>query len=434
MAKTKRASNAKSEQGKNSASSARKRQKQKDESTSSDDEKKPSKPQPKSKSTAQCITERDVLKKLWDPSEAEKKGSTSKFETEQPECSFGCRVLSEGLNVFVIACNIPYPSVQKSSLTAFKIVSWNVDGLRAVLKNTPDALSKLVTTHNIDVLCLQETKLQESHLDDPKLNNLRHVLDSKGYDAYWSCSTAKKGYSGTAVFVKRRGAASNSKRKTINTFFQSKSSKTSAKAEKAVGDDNYEAIALQNVSYGMGKPEHDAEGRMITVDFAGLSLATVYVPNSGQKLERLDYRTKQWDKDLLTFMQKRQAERGVPVMWLGDLNVAHGALDVYNEGAKHLSKQAGTTPEERASFQEQVDAGYVDAFRKFHPEAKGHYSYWSVRAGNRLTNKGLRLDYFVCSPSLFEDDAKIIARDCYMLHEQQGSDHCPIILELEIKK
>lgn len=121
-------------------------------------------------------------------------------------------------------------------------------------------------------------------------------------------------------------------------------------------------------------------------------------------------------------------------MWLGDLNIAHTNLEVWNDGAKHLPKQAGVTPEERASFQEQLDAGFVDAFRRLHPEAKGHYSYWSTRAGNREPNKGLRLDYFICDPMFFEEDSRVVVRDSYCCHEVQGSDHCPVVVEIEIKK
>jgi exodeoxyribonuclease-3 len=162
-------------------------------------------------------------------------------------------------------------------------------------------------------------------------------------------------------------------------------------------------------------------------------MCNVYVPNSGQKLERLSYRTEEWDKDFLSFIQKKQKDRGVPVLWLGDLNVAHTNLEVWNDGAKHLAKQAGVTAEERASFEAQLNAGFIDAFRRLHPTAKGHYSYWSQRAGNREPNKGLRLDYFICDPSLFDEESKTIVRDSYVLPLQQGSDHCPVVLELEIK-
>jgi exodeoxyribonuclease III len=337
-----------------------------------------------------------------------------------------------------------------------KIASWNVAGLRAVMRNHPDALADLVKKHDLDVLCLQETKLQESHLDDPKLKIRGHLLEEQGYDAYYTCSTAKKGYAGTAVFVRRRSgqtkgggaaAASKQKQKTVTSFFKPKSetpattatstpttaTTTSAQAEGASLSAAEVNLVPQEVSYEMGKEKHDAEGRLVIVDFPTFSFANLYVPNSGQNLERLSYRTDEWDKDLLTFMQTRQKERGVPVMWLGDLNVAHTNLEVWNDGAKHLAKQAGVTPEERGSFQAMLDAGFVDAFRKLHPTAKGHYSYWSQRAGNREPNKGLRLDYFICDPSFFDESSKVVARDSYVLFDQIGSDHCPVVLELEIK-
>merc|ERR1719442_254188 len=122
---------------------------------------------------------------------------------------------------------------------------------------------------------------------------------------------------------------------------------------------------------------------------------------------------------------KSLENEGKPVIWLGDLNVAFDEKDTWNEGAKHLPKSAGTTPEERASFDRQLGAGFFDAFRHLHPEGRGHYSYWSQRAGNRGPNKGLRLDYFVCSRELFDDGNKVRVRDSYMLPDMEGSDHCP---------
>ena len=301
-------------------------------------------------------------------------------------------------------------------------------------------LSDLVNKHDLDVLCLQETKLQESHLTDPKLKlNGGDLIE--GYDAYWSCSIAKKGYAGTAVFVRKRGGSGKKgKQTTIGTFFTSRKNATAsenANSTSGADVDNEMAQYLTplEVTYRMGKEEHDSEGRIITLDFPLFSFSNVYVPNSGQKLERLTYRTEQWDEDLLEFMNEKQKNRGVPVMWLGDLNVAHTNLEVWNDGAKHLPKQAGVTPQERASFRKQLDAGYVDAFRKLHPTAQGHYSYWSQRSGNREPNKGLRLDYFICSPSFFDDkEGKIVVRDSYMIPDQDGSDHCPVVLELEIRK
>jgi exodeoxyribonuclease-3 len=327
------------------------------------------------------------------------------------------------------------------SVTAFKIASWNVAGLRAVIKKNPTALIDLCEKHNLDMLCLQETKLQEIHLEDPKLK-IKGLMEPYGYDEHWSCSTVKKGYSGTAVFVKRRtikGDLSSKKSKQTkiaNFFATSDEAKPKAKeaASKAAMDlpVNSELLVPTAVTDKLGK-EIDNEGRSIILEFPWGTIANVYVPNSGQNLERLDFRTKEWDKFFLGHMQKKHQQRGLPVMWLGDLNIAHQAHDIWNDGAKHLDKQAGVTPQERASFTEQLEAGFVDAFRKLHPGAKGHYSYWSQRAGNREPNKGLRLDYFVCSPEFFDDNSKVIARDSYMIPDQMGSDHCPIVLELEIK-
>lgn len=378
----------------------------------------------------QRITERDPLPKLWDSSKASE-GSYSKF-------TMCCRIMP------LFGRMIPGSQHSCVSLikiiAAFKIASWNVAGLRALLKKTPTALTDLVHKHNLDVLCLQETKLQETHLTDPKLKlNGGDLIE--GYDAYWSCSTSKKGYSGTAVFVKKRGdEAKKGKQTTIGSFFTNKNATGSDDANAADGgDDVDEAMAEKlvptEVTYEMEK-EHDAdaEGRIITLDFPLFSFSNVYVPNSGQKLERLTYRTDTWDKHLLEFAQQKQAARGVPVMWLGDLNVAHTNLEVWNDGAKHLPKQAGVTPQERASFQEQLDAGFVDAFRHLHPTAQGHYSYWSQRAGNREPNKGLRLDYFICSQDFLDGKGNVVVRDSYMIPEQGGSDHCPVVLELEIKK
>lgn len=262
--------------------------------------------------------------------------------------------------------------------------------------------------------------------------NLRGMLESDGYKDYWSCSTEKKGYSGTAVFVKARGEKT-AKQKEIGSFFAPKSRPIAKKTEKSSDVSNTpETLTPLDVYYDIGKPI-DNEGRTIVVEYPWATLTNVYVPNSGQDLKRLDYRTTEWDKDFLEFHQKKQADRDKPVIWLGDLNIAHKAEDVWNDGAKHLEKQAGVTPQERASFQEQLDSGFVDAFRKLHPTAKGHYSYWSMRAGNRDPNKGLRLDYFICSPDLFEEESEVVVRDSYILKDCTGSDHCPVVLELEVK-
>ena len=342
------------------------------------------------------------------------------------------------------------------------MASWNVAGLRAVLSKTPNVFVDFVKRHNIDVLCLQETKLQEQHLDDPKLNIKQTMGLCSEYDDYWSCSSAKKGYSGTAVFVRRRKSSGGTTAPTstvVNSKVNSSKKQTSmlqfVKAASKVDDIEGKKLARSNkdeathdetlsididqlipsnISYVMGKEKHDLEGRLIVVDYPLFTLCNVYVPNAGQQLERLSYRVDEWDKDFLNFVhQKRKDRDGVPVVWLGDLNVAHTNLEVWNDGAKHLSKQAGVTAEERASFQEQLDSGHIDAFRYLHPKAAGHYSYWSMRAGNRPVNKGLRLDYFICDQDMFNEKSQVVVRDCYMDATTEGSDHCPVILEMEIK-
>ena len=306
-------------------------------------------------------------------------------------------------------------------------MSWNVAGLRAILKKDPQALPSLATKHDLDVICLQETKLQDMHVNDPKLKIKGFLLEEENYESHYSCSEVKKGYSGTAVFVKKRGTDGEKKTMKQSTLNFSKKNNTDSKSKsKELLKIDSDLLKPLEISYGLGKDEHDKEGRAITVDFPLFSLTNLYVPNSGQKLDRLSYRTEQWDKDLLSKMEERENTK--PVIWLGDLNVAHTNLDVWNDGAKHLAKQAGTTQAERDSFQKQLDANggaFVDAFRYLYPTAKGHYSYWSQRAGNRAPNKGLRLDYFICSRSLMEDDQEkqVIVRDSYMLPEQLGSDH-----------
>jgi len=332
------------------------------------------------------------------------------------------------------------------------------------LRNHPDALPNLAKTHDIDLLCLQETKLQEMHVDDPKLKIKGFVLEEEGYDSYFSCATSKKGYSGTAVFVKRRkekrssnGEKNETKKKqsSMTSFFNktATANDTSGPSKSKTEIENESTFDTsifipKDITYELGDTKHDTEGRMTTVHYQDLfTLSNLYVPNSGQKLDRLSYRTQEWDSDLVEYMDQKAKTTGHPVIWFGDLNVAHGALDTWNEGAKHLAKSAGTTKEERDSFEKQLkyngskevddseeDQTYIDAFRYLHAGKGGHYTYWSQRAGNRAPNKGLRLDYFICSKSLMEDNGRVVVRDSYIIPEQLGSDHCPIVLELEVKK
>ena len=250
-----------------------------------------------------------------------------------------------------------------------KCISWNVNGLRA-------AVGKGFTTYfqsvDADIFSLQETKLQAGQIE----------LDLEGYEQYWNYAV-KKGYSGTAVFTKKKPL---------------------------------------NMTYGIGIEEHDQEGRVITLEFEEFYFVTVYTPNSQNELARLDYRMK-WESDFLAYLKKLEEKK--PVIFCGDLNVAHKEIDLKNP--KTNRKNAGFTDEERGKFTEMLDAGFIDTFRYFYPDQEGIYSWWSYRFKAREKNAGWRIDYFVVSESLKDrlQDAKIHT-DIF------GSDHCPVELDIEI--
>ena len=249
-----------------------------------------------------------------------------------------------------------------------KFISWNVNGIRAcVQKGFVDFFKEA----DADIFCLQETKMQEGQL----------VLDLPEYHQYWN-SAVKKGYSGTAIFTKKEPLS---------------------------------------VTYGLGIEEHDQEGRVITLEFEDFYFITVYTPNSQSELARLDYRMK-WEEDFLTYLKKLEETK--PVIFCGDLNVAHTEIDLKNP--KTNRKNAGFTDEERQKFTELLNAGFVDTFRYFYPEQTGIYSWWSYRFSARAKNAGWRIDYFCVSESLKDrlEDAKILT-------DIMGSDHCPV--ELDIK-
>lgn len=249
-----------------------------------------------------------------------------------------------------------------------KFISWNVNGLRACVgKGFLDFFKEI----DADVFCIQESKLQEGQID----------LDLPGYHQYWNYAL-KKGYSGTAMFTKEEPLS---------------------------------------VSYGIGMEEHDTEGRVITAEFPDYYVVTCYTPNSQDGLARLDYRMK-WEDDFLAYL--KGLEKDKPVVFCGDLNVAHKEIDLKNP--KTNRKNAGFTDEERAKFTSLVDAGFIDTFRYFYPDAQGIYSWWSYRFSARAKNAGWRIDYFCVSESLEERlvDAKILT-------DVMGSDHCPIVLEMK---
>lgn len=249
-----------------------------------------------------------------------------------------------------------------------KLISWNVNGLRACVgKNFMEDFEKL----NADIFCLQETKLQEGQI----------TLDLPGYHQYWNYAE-KKGYSGTAVFTRKEPLS---------------------------------------VAYGIGVEEHDHEGRVITLEFEDYYLVTVYTPNSQEGLRRLDYRM-QWEDDFLAYIQS--LDRKKPVIYCGDLNVAHQEIDLKNP--KTNRKNAGFTDEERAKMTTVLSSGFVDTFRYFYPDAEGVYSWWSYRFRAREKNAGWRIDYFIVSERL-----KDRLENASIHTEIFGSDHCPVELDLK---
>ncbi len=254
-----------------------------------------------------------------------------------------------------------------------KLISWNVNGLRAVInKGFKEFFDKI----DADIFCIQETKMQENQIDD----NIKEIV--KEYNAYWN-SAEKKGYSGTAIFSK----------------------------EKPV-----------NVTYGIGKEEHDKEGRVITLEFEKFYMVNIYTPNSKRELERLDYR-QVWEDEIREYLLKLNESK--PVIMCGDLNVAHQEIDLKNP--KTNRRNAGFTDEERNKMTELLNAGFTDTFRYKYPDVEGKYSWWSYMFHAREKNAGWRIDYFIVSNSIKDniEDAKILD-DIY------GSDHCPVELDINI--
>lgn len=251
---------------------------------------------------------------------------------------------------------------------AMKFISWNVNGLRACVGKGFNEIFKAL---DADFFCLQETKMQQGQLD----------LEFEGYTSYWNYAD-KKGYSGTAIYTRHTPL---------------------------------------NVNYGIGIDEHDHEGRVITLEMNDFYLVTVYVPNSQNELKRLPYRMK-WEDDFLAYIKKLDEKK--PVIYCGDLNVAHKEIDIKNP--KSNRRNAGFTDEEREKMTTVLSNGFTDTFRFFYPEQTDIYSWWSYRFHAREKNAGWRIDYFITSKRL--DDRLVDAK----IHtEIMGSDHCPV--ELTIK-
>ncbi len=248
-----------------------------------------------------------------------------------------------------------------------RFISWNVNGLRAVVKK---GFEDIFWSLDADFVCLQETKLQEGQIN----------LDLPGYESYW-CYAEKKGYSGTAIFTRRTPLS---------------------------------------VSYNLGIPEHDSEGRVITLEYEDFYLVCVYTPNSQDGLRRLDYRMS-WEDDFRDYLC--ELDKSKPVIVCGDMNVAHEEIDLKNPATNHFNP--GFSDEEREKFTELLNAGFIDTFRSLYPDRTDAYSWWSYRAAARQRNVGWRIDYFVVSERLRGN-----IKDAYILPEVMGSDHCPVGLDM----
>jgi exodeoxyribonuclease-3 len=264
-----------------------------------------------------------------------------------------------------------------------KIYSWNVNGIRAVVNK--ELFQKFMVEHDPDIVCLQETKAEQGQA----------VLDLPEYKEYWNSSTRKKGYSGTAIFSKTEPLS-------IANGFPDKIAK-----QFGLNDD-----------YG----DANAEGRIVTAEFDDFYLVTVYTPNSKGDLSRMGFRHKNWDPAFLTYC--KILEQRKPVIFCGDLNVAHKEQDLANPAA-NVGKH-GFTYEEREGFQKFLDAGFVDTFRMFTPEGNGHYSWWTHWANARSRNVGWRIDYFLVSEAL-----KDRVSNAEIHPDVMGSDHCPVSIELD---
>ena len=261
-----------------------------------------------------------------------------------------------------------------------KLISWNVNGIRACMKKGfEDFFSKI----DADIFCLQETKMQIN--ENEEIKEVQDIINSpifNNYFSYWN-SAEKKGYSGTAIFTKKEP---------------------------------------ESVTYGIGIPEHDKEGRVITLEFENFYMVDIYTPNSKRELERLDYR-QVWEDEIRKYLSNLNKKK--PVIMCGDLNVAHKEIDLKNpQSNKH---NAGFTDEERNKMTELLNSGFTDTFRYLYPEKKDAYSWWSYMGRAREKNVGWRIDYFIVSKDI---ESKIEEAEIYS--DIYGSDHCPVGLEIDI--
>ncbi len=254
-----------------------------------------------------------------------------------------------------------------------KIISWNVNGLRAVINK---GFKEFFDEESADIFCIQETKMQEEQID----MNINEIF--KNYNAYWN-SAEKKGYSGTAVFTKQKPL---------------------------------------NVTYGIGIEEHDKEGRVITLEFEKFYMVNCYTPNSKRELERLSYR-QEWEDEIRKYLSTLNQKK--PVIYCGDLNVAHNEIDLKNP--KTNRRNAGFTDEERNKMTELLESGFTDTFRYLYPNKEDAYTWWSYMFKAREKNVGWRIDYFIVSKSIEKN-----VKESYIFSNIMGSDHCPVGIDIDL--
>ena len=265
-----------------------------------------------------------------------------------------------------------------------KIIHWNVNGLRPLLNK--EELDQLVKNENPDIVCFNEIKIDQDTIKS--LNLDKKFNDKYKFNCYWNCSTEKKGYAGTAILSKEKP---------------------------------------ESIAYGMNIKKHDNEGRVITAEYKKFYLVSCYTPNAGEKLKRIDYRTKEWDSDFFEYINSLKSKKDVIVT--GDLNVARNDMDIFEPKGK--DKLPGFTKQEKESFQKFLDMGYIDTFRDLHPGEK-KYSFFSKRTKGKESNKGWRLDYFVVN----KDAKNIEVKESDMTEKDKynASDHIPIFLTLNLKE
>ncbi len=288
---------------------------------------------------------------------------------------------------------IDRPTLSVPETERLSVITWNLNGMRSFVEKRGELMKKLFQQERVDILAVTEHKITDKVKARDVESEVRKILKNIAeVDFVWNMSSIKKGYAGTLIIIRQE----------LHKLCQS-------------------------ITFGIEKGK-DPEGRVITMKFPSLSIVAVYVPNSGMSLDRLSYRTTIWDKEFARMCEQLSKEK--PLVVAGDLNVARRDMDIWNVDAAHIPKLAGTTPQERSSFENRLlgEAGLMDVFAYQHPDKTGWFSYWSVKAGNKPKNRGLRLDYVLA-------DKKVKVMDAFILPDfAPVGDHCPVGLVAHINK